>query len=104
MIIVLKLPATLDLRDRDDFKGFKVQVEAGEAAFDDVRTAFPGAVKFDDPQTAWVNIEALRSRADVDRDEAWQSGFDTMIRGAQPYGWIDDEMQHIKAHVEWALG
>jgi hypothetical protein len=102
MIVILKLPATLDLEDRDDFKRFKVQVDAGEAAFDDVRTAFAGAVRFDDAQTAWVNIETLRSRPDVAQDHAWQSAFDAMIRGAQPYGWIDEGMQHIKAHVEWA--
>ena len=34
-------------------------------------------------------------------DAAWQQNFSAMIEKARPHGWIDDQRNAIKAHIEW---
>lgn len=44
---------------------------------------------------------ALRQWPGIEHDAAWQQNFSAMIEKARPHGWIDDQRNAIKAHIEW---
>src|SRR5918999_440656 len=89
------------LEDRDNFRAFKLVIEARREDIAAVRDALAGTAELADAETAWVSQPALRARPEVAGDVGWQASFDAMIDKAKPHGWIDDARQAIKAHVEW---
>ena len=91
----------VQFEDRDNFRAFKLVVEARRDAIDEVRRALSQVADLEDENTAWVAMAALRDRPEVAHDTTWQRGFAAMIEKARPHGWIDDQRQAIKAHVEW---
>lgn len=99
----LKLSSTgeLQLEDRENFRAFKLVVEAGRDRLDHVRRALAGKAELPDADTAWIFEAALRHWAGVENDAAWQQNLSAMIEKARPHGWIDDARKAIKAHVEW---
>ena len=102
--------AALEVLDIIEEPGFLTRVrqvgdrtEAGLAPLEaEVRRRgmFMG-VRFDDPATAWVSVAALRNWEGLRDAPAWQEGLTAMIEKARPYGWIAEDGQSIKAHVEW---
>lgn len=101
MIIQIAADNSLAIEDPMNFKKFKVCCATPQSRFADVAGAAPKAIAFDDEKTAWVSIAALRSWAGLADDQAWQDGLAAMIKAATPYGWVSEEKQAIKAHVEW---
>jgi hypothetical protein len=101
MFIKLTAGRTVELHDRDNFRAFKLVVEANRDALDEVRRALAGTAELPDADTAWVSEPALRQRDEVAEDATWQQALGTMIEKARPHGWIDDARKAIKAHVEW---
>jgi hypothetical protein len=101
MFVKLSADQTVTLEDRDNFRAFKVVIAGAPGSVDTARRALAGVAELADKDTAWVLQAALRSRAEVAQDEAWQQGLSAMIEKARPHGWIDDARQAIKAHVEW---
>lgn len=99
----LKLSAAGDLQfeDRENFRAFKLVVEAERSRLDDVRRTLADSVELPDADTAWISERTLRRWPGVEHDSAWQQGFSAMIEKARPHGWIDDARKAIKAHVEW---
>ena len=91
----------LRLEDRDNFRAFKLVVAGRRADLAEVRRALNGTVELADTDTAWVSEQALRHWPEVAADAAWQQSFSAMIEKAKPHGWIDEQRQAIKAHVEW---
>ena len=102
MIIQISAESALSIEDPMNFRKFKVACNAPEARFADIARAVPDAVSFDDAKTAWVSIAALKGWAGLSDDKGWQDGLAAMIKAATPYGWVSEEKQAIKAHVEWA--
>jgi hypothetical protein len=90
------------VRAADDFKGFKIVVDASESRFAAVAPGFEGLARFDDSRTAWVAPGALRAAAGRGHDAEWQEALERMIEKARPHGWIDPATGDIRAHVEWA--
>ena len=99
----LKLTATgaLLLEDRDNFRSFKLVVETDRSRLAEVQSALSDKATLPDADTAWIFQGALRHWPGVERDGAWQKNFAAMIEKARPHGWIDDQRDAIKAHVEW---
>jgi hypothetical protein len=89
------------LEDRDNFRAFKLVIEGEREQLDAIRRALHGTADLVDADTAWVSQAALRDRPEVHDDAIWQQSFAAMIEKAKPYGWIDEQRQAIKAHVEW---
>ena len=89
------------LEDRDNFRAFKLVVEARREDIAAVRDALAGTAELADAETAWISQAALRRRPEVANDPVWQASFDAMIDKAKPHGWIDEARAAIKAHVEW---
>jgi hypothetical protein len=102
MFVKVSAGGGVTLEDRDNFRAFKLVVERPRTALDEVRRALYGTAELPDHDTAWIFEAALRSRAEVAGDQAWQQALDTMIEKARPHGWIDDTRKAIKAHIEWA--
>ena len=101
MFIKLSADGRVALQDCDNFRAFKLLIEASPAGLDAARRALMGLAELPDQATAWVFEAALRKRPEVAQDAAWQGNLGTMIEKARPHGWIDDDRKAIKAHIEW---
>ena len=92
----------IQLEERDNFRAFKLVVEARREQIEDVRRLLADTAELPDQDTAWVFEAALRCWPGVEFDDKWQQSLTAMIGKARPHGWIDDTRKAIKAHVEWA--
>ncbi len=101
MFVKVSADGRVALQDRDNFRAFKIVVEASPSKIDDARRALMGLADVSDKDTAWVFEAALRKRPEVAQDDAWQKSCGAMIEKARPHGWIDEHRKAIKAHVEW---
>jgi hypothetical protein len=101
--VFMKLSAdrVLELGDRNNFRAFKLVVEGRPENLDEVRRALIGVAELPGTDTAWVFEDALRRWPDVAQDAAWQDSLTGMIDKAKPHGWIDEQRNAIKAHIEW---
>jgi hypothetical protein len=102
MIVKMTADRRVVLEDRDNFRAFKLVVEGRRDDLAAVRRALRGTAELVDADTAWISQAALRHWPEVADNAAWQQAFSAMIEKARPHGWIDEERQAIKAHVEWA--
>jgi hypothetical protein len=89
------------LEDRDNFRAFKLVIAGDRRMIADVRRVLDHVANLVDEETAWVSADALRQRPEVAGNALWQQNFSAMIEKARPHGWIDDQRNAIKAHVEW---
>ena len=101
MFVKVSADGSVQLEDRDNFRAFKLVIAGDRRTIDDVRRVLGHVAEFVDGDTAWVFADALRQRAEVANNPAWQQNFSAMIEKARPHGWIDDQRNAIKAHVEW---
>ena len=101
MFVKLDSGGNVTLEDAGNFRAFKLVVEGSPAKLDTTRSALAGVAELVDEKEAWIFQTALRRRPEIAQDANWQKSFDTMIEKARPHGWIDDQRQAIKAHVEW---
>lgn len=92
------------LQEPDNFKTFKIVIDAEPDQFPDGTRDFEGIATFDDKDTAWVSQGALRTMSGRAHDSVWQQAFGAMLDKARPYGWVNESTGDIRAHVEWALG
>jgi hypothetical protein len=86
------------LEERDNFRAFKLVIDARRGDVEAVRQTLAGVAELVDADTAWVSEAWLRRQL---ADAAWQQSLSAMIDKARPHGWIDDARKAIKAHVEW---
>jgi hypothetical protein len=49
---------------------------------------------------AWVRIDALRELAAPVVGPEWEAGFASMIEFARVRGWVDEELEAVRGHVE----
>ena len=99
--------AGVTLTGPDDFTGFHVsaRVEQEEqdvqpvARLDAVlRATQTGACE--GPSDAMVRIDAVRRMAGR-TDAGWETGFGAMLDFARTKGWLSEDGEAIRAHVEW---
>jgi len=102
VIIQIGIDKKISIEDAMNFRKFKVACAVPEAQIGSITDADPKVVTFDDAKTAWVSISALKGWPSLKDDKAWQEGLAAMIKAATPHGWVSEEKQAIKAHVEWA--
>lgn len=89
------------LEDADDFKHFKIVVDADLARQAEVARGFEGLVEFVDAGTAWVSQAALRAFDGRASNGQWQAGLDAMVAKARPHDWVHATTGAIRAHVVW---
>jgi hypothetical protein len=101
MFLKLTAASELQFEDRQNFRAFKLVVEGDRSRLEGVRSALANEAELPDAETAWIFQAALRRWPGVEHDAAWQQNFSAMIEKARPHGWIDDQRNAIKAHIEW---
>jgi hypothetical protein len=98
MIIHVTKDFAVALEEPQDFKNFKLVIEAPGSDAARLSTALDGIATLDPEGHAWVREAWLRRR---DSAAAWQDGLTAMIGVAKKYGWVDEEKHAIRAHIEW---
>jgi hypothetical protein len=101
MFLKLTAAGELQFEDRQNFRAFKLVVEGDRSRIEAVRSALAGKAELADAETAWISQAALRRWPGVEQDAAWQQNFSAMIEKARPHGWVDEQRNAIKAHIEW---
>jgi hypothetical protein len=86
------------LEETEDFKRFKLVIDAPRADLARIGTALAGIATLNDDGHAWVNEEWLRRS---DSAASWQDGLTAMLAVAKKYGWVDEQTKAVRAHVEW---
>ena len=103
MIIAITVKGEVELREPDDFKGFKVFVERPGASIADIAAALRSVATLDaDGKSAWVSQDALRRWNGKPQAAEWVASFDKMIESVKRFGWVNDEHGTVRAHIEIA--
>ena len=102
MFLKLTAGGELLFEDRQNFRAFKLVVEADRASLP--KSAQRSTARRPCPMRTPPGSSRRRYAVGtgVEHDAAWQQNFAAMIEKARPHGWINDEDMTIKAHVEWA--
>ena len=85
------------LVDPEDFTSFKVVVHDAKPSLEG-RLATVGVARVD--EHAWVRVDALRRLAGSAATPAWEESLEAMLEFARSRGWVDDETDSVRAHVE----
>jgi hypothetical protein len=95
------MPPVVTLEEPDDTKRFHVAVVGGR----DIRLVFGALVDAAagrlEGEDAWITVDALRRMAAGRVDPAWDDDFAAMLDYARTKGWLDENANAIRAHVEW---
>jgi hypothetical protein len=98
MFIHVTRDLAVALEEPQDFKHFKLVIDAARQDAKRLETALAGVATLHADGHAWVSEAWLRHQ---DPASAWQEGLSAMITVAKKYGWIDEQTKTIRAHVEW---
>lgn len=102
MIIVITAEGHAELREPDEFRGFKIAADAALSPAA-LGRALAGLASIEaDGRTAWVKCRAVKRLRGPDAPPAWISAFDKMVESVRRFGWVDDETGSVRAHIEWA--
>lgn len=96
MIVEYSSQDGLALLEAEDLRKFKVLLRG---LFPSMRPAIEG-VTFVDDDNALVAIDIVPALPGVPAEAAWLAGYNKMVEAAAKHGWIDEEAQAIRAHVE----
>lgn len=102
MIIVISAEGRAELREADEFRSFKIVVDAGlpPAA---LGGALAGMATLEpDGKTAWVARDAVKRLRGADAPAAWTASFDKMVESVRRFGWVNDQTGSVRAHIERA--
>ena len=100
MIIHVTPEGAVELRERDDFKNFKIAVERQAPSHDFIARALTGIAALEpDGKTAWVKADALRAWQGRAQAPEWVASFDKMVESVRRFGWVREDGT-VRAHVE----
>ena len=103
MIVAITSAGTLELKEPNDFKGFKIAVEKLGMTDAQIEAALDGVATMDAAHDhAWVSQDALRNWKGKPQPAEWIESFDKMIEKVKPYGWIDEANGAVRGHIERA--
>ena len=102
MIIAVTPSGSLDLREKDDFKGFKIAVEKPGATDADIAAALKGVATMDGSDHAWVAASAMKNWNGQPQPADWIASFDAMLEKVKKYGYVSDDGASVRAHFERA--
>jgi len=100
MIIFITAGGRAELREPDEFRSFKIVVDGASGL-----AALAGLAAVEaDGKTAWVTREAVRRLRGPDAPPAWGAAFDKMVESVRRFGWVNDQTDSVRAHIETAPG
>lgn len=85
------------LVDPENFTAFKVVVHDATPSLEE-RLASLGVARVD--EHVWVRVDTLRRLAGPAATPAWEESLASMLEFARSRGWVDDETDSVRAHVE----
>lgn len=95
---------TAELAEAEDFHTFHLAV-ANSAEDEPVEAVLEsegvGRLDPDDDEHAWVSVGWVRRAAVRGAKPHWGDHFDKMLEHAAKKGWLSDDKELIRAHVEW---
>ena len=98
MIIHVAANGTVELREPNDFKNFKIVAASGGPS---LAVALHGMAALEpDGKTAWVSQQALRHWQGKDQSADWIAAFDKMVESVRRFGWVRDTDHSVRAHIE----
>lgn len=101
MIIRVTAQGGVELREPNDFKGFKVLVEGPNMSVGQISSALTGIATVDaGGETAWVSQDALRRWKGKAQPAEWVASLDKMVESVKRFGWVNDEQGTVRAHIE----
>ena len=101
MIIAITAAGTLELKEPDDFKGFKIVAEKPGATDAEIAAALkPIATPDADGKHFWVHQSALKSWNGKPQSAEWVASFDAMVEKVKKYGFIDEATGDVRGHIE----
>jgi len=86
----------VELLEPEVFTAFKVVVHGGGPSL----ALAPAVARVD--EHAWIRIEALRELAGAAATPEWEASLQGMLGYARSKGWVDDDLDAVRAHVEQA--
>lgn len=98
MFIHVRHDLSVALEEPQDFKRFKLVMDATRDDMTTLAAALAGVATLSPEGHAWVSEAWLRRR---DPAAWWQEGLTAMIAVAKKYGWVDERAKTIRAHIEW---
>src|ERR1700679_1473608 len=101
MIIAITPSGALELKEPDDFKGFKIAVEKPGMTDAEIATALKG-VATRDGEHYWVTQTAMKNWNGKPQSAEWTAAFDAMLEKVKKYGFVDEATGNVRAHVERA--
>jgi hypothetical protein len=84
----------VELLEPDVFTAFKVVLYGGGPALAET----PGVARVE--EHAWIPIDRVRELAGAGATPEWEESFQGMLGYARSKGWVDDELDAVRAHVE----
>jgi hypothetical protein len=103
IVVDLERAGVVELREQDDFRGFKVVVEGAGRGDGALAQSLEPHGWMDTDGHAFLRVEAVKALAGARaRDPAWIEQFDAMVEFAGRHGWLDDRGEAIRAHCERA--
>jgi hypothetical protein len=90
--------AAAELIGADDFRAFTVVLAR---ALDGAERALTAAGAARVQQHAWIPVERVRELAGAAATAEWEQGLRAMVEYARSHGFYDDELDAIRAHVEY---
>ncbi len=99
MVIVIREGAKVEIEDPADTKSFKVVAEVADERM--ARSAIEAVGRWEDRDTAWIAVAAVRELAATEVSSDWEGEFEAMLDFAQAKGWLDEDRSEIQAHIEW---
>jgi hypothetical protein len=101
MIIAITPAGALELKEADDFKGFKIAVEKPGMSDAEIATALkPIATPDGDGKHYWVTQAAMKNWNGKPQPTEWSASFDAMLEKVKKYGYVDEATGNVKAHIE----
>jgi hypothetical protein len=101
MIIAITAAGTPELREPDDFKGFKVVIEKPNMPDNEIEAALRGIAYFDaENLNLWFHQGALKNWDGKPRAAEWVASFDAMVEKVKKYGFVDEATGSVRAHIE----
>jgi hypothetical protein len=103
MIIAITAAGSLELREKDDFKGFKIVAEKPGATDAEIAEALKGIGALDaEHKHAWITQDAMKNWGGHPAPADWVASFDAMLEKVKKYGFVDEATGNIRAHIERA--
>jgi len=103
MIIAITAAGTLELKEKDDFKGFKLVAEKPGITDEEIAEAVKSIGALDADHThVWVTQEAMKNWGGHPAPADWSASFDAMLEKVKKYGFVHEVTGDVRAHIERA--